>query len=208
MADGTQPWAERTLEVPTDPWAHADEAWPGPATPPYPGGPARGGPVAGAAPRAAFQRGVAQVSPSASRGHPPARGADHTRVVDAVPPAPPAPRPPLAYRMRQLRRGREWSAIGALFAFVGWGVWLISVRGGDLTVPVLAFVLVLLVAVGVFALARLLGQVVLERGLGRVRHSATGAHLVTGAFLVAAGLGYLRQTPWIVESWNWVTALF
>jgi hypothetical protein len=111
------------------------------------------------------------------------------------------------YQLRQLRRGGEWSWIGGLFAFVSWGIWTISVRGADLVVPVLAFVLVLLVALGVFALSRLLGRVVLERGLGRTRRSAWAAHLVTGLFLAGAGVAYLGQTEWIVEAWNWVRGL-
>ena len=51
-------------------------------------------------------------------------------------------------------RGAEWSAAGALFAFVCWGIWAIS-GGGDLAGPLLIFLLSLLVAAGLFALARL-----------------------------------------------------
>ncbi|MBM0237706.1 hypothetical protein JNW88_12000, partial [Micromonospora sp. ATA32] len=61
------------------------------------------------------------------------------------------------------------------------------------------------VAVGLFALSRLLGRVIWERQLGRVRRSARGAHLVTAAFLVGVGLAYLQQTEWVVTAWNWVT---
>jgi hypothetical protein len=110
--------------------------------------------------------------------------------------------------MRQLRMGSEWTSIGVLFAFVCWGIWVISNRGGDLTGPVFAFTLVLIISVGVFALARVIGRVVLERSLGRVRRSAWGAHLLTGLFLGAAGIAYLGQTPWVVDAWTWVKSFF
>ncbi|GAB3814020.1 hypothetical protein GCM10027605_58690 [Micromonospora zhanjiangensis] len=116
------------------------------------------------------------------------------------------PRPPAGSQLRQLRRGSEWSTLGLLFSFVCWGVWAISSRG-NLTSPVAAFLLTLLVAAGLFALSRLLGRVVLERQLGRVRRSARGAHLVAGVFLVGAGVAYLRQTEWVITAWNWVTSL-
>jgi hypothetical protein len=117
------------------------------------------------------------------------------------------PRPPLRYRISRLRRGGEWTAIGALVAFVSWGIWVISLRGGNLTIPILAFVLVLLVGAGVFALSRLLGRVVLERSLGRARRTAWPSHLVTGVFLAAAGVAYLGQTDWVVDAWTWLRAL-
>jgi hypothetical protein len=117
------------------------------------------------------------------------------------------PRPPLRYQARQLRKGGEWSAVGGLFAFVCWGIWAIAERGGSLAGPVLALVLVTLVAVGVFFLFRLLGRVVLERTFGRVRRSAWPSHLVTGVFLAAAGVQYLRQVGWIVDAWTWLRGL-
>jgi hypothetical protein len=120
------------------------------------------------------------------------------------PQAEPAQRVPMDHQLRQLRRGSGWSVMGGLFAFFCWGIWAIS-SGGDLTSPVVTFVLTVFVAVGLFALARLLGRVVLERHLGRVRRSARGAHLVTGLFLIGVGVAYLRQTEWIVDAWNWLT---
>jgi hypothetical protein len=113
----------------------------------------------------------------------------------------------MRYRLRRLKRGGQWTALGGLVAFVCWGIWAISVRGADLTIPVLAFVLVLLVAAGVFALARLVGRLVLERGMRRNRASAWPSHLVTGVFLGAAGLFYLRQTQWVVDAWTWLKTL-
>ena len=85
-----------------------------------------------------------------------------------------------------------------------WGIWAISGRG-NLVAPLLTFVLSLLTAVGLFALARLLGRLILERQFGRVRRSAKGAHLVTALFLAGVGVAYLQQTEWVVSAWNWVT---
>lgn len=123
------------------------------------------------------------------------------------PGAAPAPRPPLRYQLRQLTRGWEWTGLGALFAFVCWGIWAISERGEGFAVPVLAFVLVLLVAAGVFTLSRLLGRMLLERWLRRARRSAWPSHLATGAFLVAVGVEYLRRTTWIVDAVAWLRGL-
>lgn len=116
-----------------------------------------------------------------------------------------APRRPLEYHLRQWRRGAGWSLIGGLFAFICWGIWAIS-TGGDLTSPVVTFVLSLFVAAGIFALARLIGLVVLERQFGRTRRGARGAHVVTGLFLVGVGVAYLRQTEWVMDFWGWLTS--
>ncbi|SCL67407.1 hypothetical protein GA0070606_4545 [Micromonospora citrea] len=179
MADQTQPWAERTVEVPPQP---------GVGVPPQ---------------RDAYRRGVASV------GQPRTPRTEPFPVVEQEPtgtgwPGAQAPRRPLSWHVAQLRRGGEWSAAGALFAFVCWGIWAIS-GGGDLAGPLLIFVLSLLVAAGLFALARLLGRLVLERQLGRVRRSARGAHLVTAVFLAGLGIAYLQQTEWVVSAWNWIS---
>ncbi|WFE61916.1 MULTISPECIES: hypothetical protein [Micromonospora] len=177
MADQTQPWAERTVEVPPQP---------GVGVPPQ---------------RDPFRRGVASVGqPRAPRTEPfPVVDHDDSGWAE-----PAAPRRPMSWHVEQLRRGGEWSAAGALFAFVCWGIWAISGRG-DLGAPLLAFLLSLLVAAGLFALSRLLGRVVLERQLGRVRRSARGAHLVTGIFLAGVGIAYLQQTQWVMDAWNFLT---
>jgi hypothetical protein len=193
MAYRDQPWGDRAAPAPSG-GPEADPAWPPFA--PVPTGP----------PPAAYHRGIAQVG----HGGAPQQRPDSTQEYAGSGhgwESGRQPRPPVRYQLRQLRRGGEWSWIGGLFAFVSWGIWTISVRGGDLVVPVLAFVLVLLVATGVFALSRLLGRVVLERGLGRVRRSAWAAHLATGLFLAGAGVAYLGQTPWIMDAWNWVRGL-
>jgi hypothetical protein len=197
MADRNQPWAERTVETPPDRPASQDPH--GPAWPPF--SPVRSGP-----PPPSYHRGVAQVG---QRGAAPTA---HTQEYGGAPQPwnadePAQPRPPVRHSLRQLRRGGEWTWIGGLFAFVCWGIWTVSVRGGDLVVPTLAFVLVLFVALGVFTLSRLLGRVVIERGLGRIRRSAWVAHMVTGLFLGAAGVAYLGQTQWIIEAWNHVRGL-
>lgn len=177
MADQTQPWAERTVEVPPQPGVEVPTQ------------------------RDAFRRGVASVG---QRRTPrteqfPALDQDSAGWSGS-----PAPRRPMSWHLAQLRRGGEWSAAAGLFAFVCWGIWAISGRG-NLTAPLLTFVLSLLTAVGLFALARLLGRLIWERQLGRVRRSARGAHLVTALFLVGVGVAYLRQTEWVMTAWNWVT---
>jgi len=187
MADHRQPWAERTVEVPPG----DGSGWP-------PLAPSRG---------PEFHRGVAQVG---RRGPTPLE----TTQEYGGQPAPwhaeqsvDEPRPPARQRFRQLRRGGEWTWIGGLFAFICWGIWTVSVRGGNFTTPAVAFVVVLCVAAGVFTLSRLLGRVVIERGLGRQRRSAWVAHLATGVFLAAAGVAYLGQTEWVVDAWNWLRGL-
>ncbi|TDC36910.1 hypothetical protein E1211_11925 [Micromonospora sp. 15K316] len=177
MADQTQPWAERTVEVPPQPGVVPQQ-------------------------RDGFRRGVASVGqPQTSRTEP-------FPVVDEPTgtgwPGEPVPRRPVSWHLAQLRRGGEWSAAAGLFAFVCWGIWAISGQG-NLTGPFLIFVLSLLVAVGLFALSRLLGRVVIERQLGRVRRTARGAHLITAVFLVGLGVAWLQQTEWVVSAWNWIT---
>ncbi|MFF5175135.1 hypothetical protein ACFY3U_21200 [Micromonospora sp. NPDC000089] len=176
MADQTQPWAERTVEVPPQP---------GVGVPPQ---------------RDAFQRGVASVGQRRNTRTEPFPVIDEGHDWSE----PSAPRRPMSWHVAQLKRGGEWSAGGVLFAFVCWGIWAISGRG-NLGAPLLTFVLSLLVAVGLFALSRLLGRLIWERQLGRVRHGARGAHLVTAVFLAGVGVAYLQQTQWVVDAWNFVT---
>jgi hypothetical protein len=152
------------------------------------------------APPEAYIRGVAQV------------GVPRPREAQTPPFGEPAPtrrwrddpRVPVRYRLRQLRIGGEWTSLGALFAFICWGIWAVSARGSDLSGPVLTFLLVLVIAAGLFALLRILGRVVLVRSLGRTRRGARGAHLATAAFLIAAGIAFLGQTTWVVDAWTWV----
>ena len=117
------------------------------------------------------------------------------------------PRPVFAEEVRLFRRGAGLMLTGALFAFVCWGLWAIS-DGGNLGTPFALFVLTALVALGLYALARVVGRVIWEKQLGRVRRSARGAHLVTAVFLAGVGIAYLRQIDWVVTVWTWFTGLF
>jgi hypothetical protein len=191
-------WPERTLDMPPqDPWAEPPTANVPPRPAPEP--PAQ-------APPSPFSSGRAAVNPRpptqqfATQHHEPTGtgwpGADV-----------PVERHPLSWHVQQLRRGGEWSFAGLLFAFVCWGIWAIS-SDGDLTTPVVVFAVSLLVAAGLFALARLVGRVVLERQFGKVRRTARGAHAVAGIFLVGVGIAHLRQTEWVMTAVNWVTGLF
>ncbi|WP_089249593.1 hypothetical protein [Asanoa hainanensis] len=117
------------------------------------------------------------------------------------------PRPVFSEELRLFRRGARLMLTGALFAFVCWGLWAIS-DGGNLGTPFALFVLTGLVALGLYALARVVGRVVLEKQLGRVRRSARGAHLVTAVFLAGVGIAYLRQIDWVVSAWSWFAGLF
>ncbi|WP_229072989.1 DNA-directed RNA polymerase II [Actinoplanes sp. DH11] len=118
-----------------------------------------------------------------------------------------AERQPLSWHIRRLRRGSEWSNAPLIFAFVSWGIWVLSTDGSKIT-PIIVFITSLCVAAGVFALARLAGRLVLERQLGRVRHTARGAHMATGVFLIGVGLAHLQQTEWVMTAVHWVTGLF
>ena len=110
--------------------------------------------------------------------------------------------PPRGVRRTQARLGADRDRALA-FAFVCWDIGAASSRG-RLATPLLAFALVLLVAAGVFTMVRLVGPLVLVERMGRTRRSARGAHALTGLFLVAAGIAYLQQTPWVVSLYNWV----
>ncbi len=127
-------------------------------------------------------------------------------LSDPVPAPGPAWRPPAREQFRNLKRGWELSVTGAIFAFICWGIWAASSRG-NLLVPTLAFGVVLSVAAGVFAICRLLGRLVLEQRMGRTRRGAVVSHALTGLFLAAAGIGYLRQTEWVVKAYEWVRSM-
>lgn len=108
-------------------------------------------------------------------------------------------------RWRQLRAGAGWSWTGGSFVVVCWGVWAVSLRGGDLLGPVLALALVFATAGLVFTVSRLLGRAVLENMLGRQRRSAWPSHMAAGTFLILSGLAFLQQTWWIANGWRWLT---
>jgi serine/threonine protein kinase len=186
--------------------------------PPVSGQPGSGPPLAPAASAAATGRPDGR-TPGSADGTAPIRGrasvppprpprADTGVVIDPVSVEPDRPwRPPTGDDLRTLKLGWEYSGVGAAAAFVCWGIWAASNRG-DLTSPLVTFVLVLVVAAGVFALSRLLGRLILEQRLGRPRRTARAAHAVVGVFLGIAGLGFLRQTPWVVDVLTWIQGLF
>ncbi|HWB38066.1 MAG TPA: DNA-directed RNA polymerase II, partial [Rugosimonospora sp.] len=120
----------------------------------------------------------------------------------AYPPAAPPPRPPrvpVGAQVQVLKRGGGWSWFGAIFLFCCWCIWAIANWGHDLTVPAITFGLVLVVAGGLFALARVVGRYVVERWMGRPRRTARLSHLLVAAFLVAVGIAYLREVPWVIS---------
>jgi serine/threonine protein kinase len=114
--------------------------------------------------------------------------------------------PPRGERTRQLKLGWEYTGTGAIIAFICWGLWALDSEG-SLNGPFIAFLVVLAVAVGVFALARLLGRLILEQRLGRPRRTAKGAHAITGLFLAAAGIAYLREVGPAMSAFHWVKDL-
>jgi hypothetical protein len=106
-----------------------------------------------------------------------------------------------------LKRGSEITGFGLVFAFVCWGIWSVASGSGGMLDRFLIFVVVLLVGAGIFALSRLVGGLVWERLMGRVRRNARGAHTITAAYLAAAGLGFLGQTPWVVGLYGWLKSI-
>lgn len=192
-------WSERTLDMPPqDPWADPPTV---PARPPQ----SSPGPGAQTPDGQPFSRGRAQVNP-----HPRTQqfAADHEPTGTGWPGAEPPRRRSIGWHMRELRRGGEWSFAAALFAFVCWGIWALSTDGEDLTTPVVVFVLSLIIAVGLFALSRVVGRVVLEKQFHRVRRTARGSHLVAALFLTGVGIAHLRQTPWVMDAYRWVVDSF
>lgn len=116
--------------------------------------------------------------------------------------------------LRSLSDGWGLSATGLLIAFCGWGVWAAAGRG-SIASPLTGLVFMLLVAVGVFALSRLLGYVVLTQMLNRRRLHARWAHLAAGLFLTLGGISYFANTrlvigtdEWIQGLWDWVRSLW
>jgi hypothetical protein len=185
-------WSERTLDMPPqDPWAEHPTV-PGGTPQPYE-------PPPPPAPPAPFSQGRAHVSP------PPAKPqfAEHEPTGTGWPGAAAPRRPAMSWRWSELRRGGEWTSAAVLFAFVCWGIWAIS-NDGSLSTPSIVFVITLVVAIGVFCLARVVGHLVLERWLGRTRRTARGSHLITALFLVGVGIADLQQVQWVMDAVHWV----
>lgn len=169
---------------------------------------ATGEPTAAVPTGTAFQPGVAQVGArSTLRLEGESTSTDITDIAGSAIQSRPGlkqPQIPLRSRLRQLRRGGRWSAIGAAVLVVSWGIWAISGRDGDTAVAALALLITFGVGGFLFGLSRLLGYIVLERTLNRVRKTAWVAHAVIGLFFALAGLAYLRRVDWIVDSWEWL----
>jgi hypothetical protein len=72
-------------------------------------------------------------------------------------------------------------------------------RGGSMIYLFSQFVLVLVVAAGLFALQRLVGWMILVRTFGRQRRTARLSHMGTALFLVVSGLSFLRSISWIAH---------
>ncbi|MBG0567744.1 DNA-directed RNA polymerase II [Actinoplanes aureus] len=189
-------WSERTLDMPPqDPWAEPPTAVPTPPTPSAPSAPEQ----------SPFTRGRARVTQRTqqfSHEHEPTG----TGWPEEAGHAPHEPRS-LSWHIRRLRRGSEWSNAALIFAFVCWGIWVLSSEGSFVTAGIVFFVTVC-VAAGVFALSRLVGRLVLERQMGRVRHTARGSHMVAGLFLAGVGFAHLRQTEWVMDAFHWMVGLF
>jgi hypothetical protein len=185
-------WSERTLDMPPqDPWAEH---------PTVPGGtPQAYEPPAPQAPPPPFSQGRARVDPQPAKQ----RFADHEPTGTGWPGASAPQRPAMSWRWSELRRGGEWTSAAVLFAFVGWGIMAIS-NHGSLSTQAIVFVVTLVVAVGVFCLARVVGHLVLQRWLGRTRRTARGSHLVTALFLVGVGVADLQQVQWVMDAVHWV----
>jgi hypothetical protein len=202
-------WSERTLDMPPqDPWADAPttpvHGPPPPGLPPTAHFPVPEASREPGPPASPFSRGRAQVNAQGPR--PP--HAEHEPTGTGWPGVPaPAGHPGMSWKWSELRQGSEWTSAAVLFAFVCWGIWALS-GDGPFGTPTVVLVVTLAVAVGVFCLARVVGHLVLERQMGRVRRTARGSHLVTALFLAGVGIAWLQQTQWVMDAFHWVADLF
>ncbi|HZE37383.1 MAG TPA: hypothetical protein VE172_01085, partial [Stackebrandtia sp.] len=135
----------------------------------------------------------------------------------AEPPPPPSepqpPEPPRTWtgpngRFGAITVGIELFVVGALFGFVGWGVWALSHMSSGFVYLLFMYLMVLLVAVGVFALARVIGTLIIVRMMNRTRRSARLSHLAAGALMVYAGIWWLGQVPFIADFMTWISHVF
>lgn len=109
------------------------------------------------------------------------------------------PRKSLRARIRELRKGGRWTVFGLAFLMVCWALWAGQSRTSGAG---LVLILILLIAVGLFAISRLAGGVILEKVMQRTRRGAVLSHLAIGFFLAVAGFSLLRQVEWVVIAWN------
>lgn len=92
--------------------------------------------------------------------------------------------------------------MGLLVMLVGWSAWALTAGPAQLSQSGVVLGLIVAVAIGLFAVLRLAGGLLLERMLGRSRRSATLSHLIVGAMLVVAGVSLLRQVPWVLTAFD------
>jgi hypothetical protein len=103
---------------------------------------------------------------------------------------------------RSLSDGWGFTATGLIVAFSGWGVWAAALRGTG-TSAMSGLIFMLVVAAGLFTLARFFGYLVIEQILRRSRLHARWAHFITGLFLTVAGVSYLVNTTWLADAGDW-----
>jgi hypothetical protein len=102
--------------------------------------------------------------------------------------------------VRNLRTGGGWSMVGLFVLLVGWSTWAYAAGTAQLNQTVVVLGLIIAVAIGLFAVLRLAGGLLLERLMGRSRRSAILSHLIVGVMLVLAGVSLLRQVPWVLAA--------
>ena len=170
------------------------------SAPPASGAPVSGAPVSGGP----SMRGRASVPSqrALSTAH-----AEYDTLTDTRPSAAKVPWFGPDSRLGGSRRGLELSIAGGLFAFVGWGVWALDNKAGSFAAHLVLFLFVLLVATGVFCLARLAGYYVYSRVFRKRRGSARLSHLLTAVFLVLAGIGYFKEVRFVAEGIDWLKSL-
>lgn len=130
-------------------------------------------------------------------GDPPEDGDRHRRSLDGR--ERDEPQHPLLGPPGSLSKGLELSIIGGLFSLIMWLMWSVQEGLENLRNQVVGYVVVLVVAVGLFFLFRVLGGMFWGRTLGAKRRTSRLSHLLTGAFLFIVGLSYLDQL-----SWDWL----
>jgi hypothetical protein len=132
-----------------------------------------------------YRPGVAPIPPARPSSHRPGHVAYAGRP----------PRLTLRARLRNVRTGGGWSVVGLLVLLVGWSSWAYTVGLARLSQSAVVLGLIVGVAIGLFAVLRLAGGLILERMMGRSRRSATFSHLVIGALFVAAGISRAPRCP-------------
>jgi hypothetical protein len=119
------------------------------------------------------------------------------------------PQPKISWRrpsrpwLRSLSDGWGFSGTGLLVLFCGWGIWAAAGRG-QIAAPLVGLGIVVAVGVGVFALSRVIGRILLAGVLRRARPHARYAHFLTGLFLALAGVAYFGHTTGIADGLDWV----